>query len=119
MFFERSTELSLFTWMGDSTSEAIACLLRYRGFLANAGGPGVEVSLQGCQASDVLNALGHAGRDPVPPIHDLLTESANLQREKWDWALPRSLLCKSYGSSNLNLSEAQQCLLLLAEHTAS
>jgi len=36
----------------------------------------------------------------------LLADVRNLQREKWDWALPDELLRKAYASLYLNLEEA-------------
>jgi ATP-dependent Lhr-like helicase len=36
----------------------------------------------------------------------LLADVKNLQREKWDWALPDALLRKTYASLNLDLVEA-------------
>jgi ATP-dependent Lhr-like helicase len=36
-------EVLLLTWLGDAANEAMACLLRRRGFVAAPAGPGVEV----------------------------------------------------------------------------
>ena len=42
-----------------------------------------------------------------PPPLDLLLENVqNLQREKWDWALPDGLLRKAYASHYLDVDEA-------------
>ena len=44
--------------------------------------------------------------DEPPPLDLLLADVKNLQREKWDWALPDHLLRKAYSSLYLNLDEA-------------
>jgi ATP-dependent Lhr-like helicase len=44
--------------------------------------------------------------DEPPPLDMLLADVRNLQREKWDWALPDGLLRKAYASLYLNLEEA-------------
>jgi ATP-dependent Lhr-like helicase len=104
---DQGREVLLLTWLGDSANEAIACLLQRRGFTASAGGPGVEV-LKGPSAAtdDIVDVLVDAGVDESPPLDVLLANAKNLQREKWDWALPDNLLRKAYASLNLNLEEA-------------
>ena len=47
-----------------------------------------------------------AAVDELPPLDMLLVDVRNLQREKWDWALPDELLRKAYASLYLNLEEA-------------
>ena len=98
-------ELMLLTWLGDSANEAIAALLIRRGFVASPAGPGVEVRLDGRSAEDVLDALSDAAVDEPPSLDMLLQDVSNLQREKWDWALPDGLLRKAYASLNLDLDE--------------
>jgi len=119
ILFDQGTELQILTWRGDATNEAIACLLRYRGFNANVAGPGVEVSLQERTTSDVLKALRLAATEEIPPVEELLSDTSNLLREKWDWALPHPLLRRSYASLNLNLCEAQQWLGALPDDAGS
>lgn len=99
-------ELLLLTWLGDAANEAIAALLIRRGFVANLAGPGVEVRKDGHTTEEVLDALGDAAVDDPPPLDALLQDAKNLQREKWDWALPDDLLRKTYASLNLDIDEA-------------
>lgn len=99
-------ELLLLTWLGDAANEAIAALLIRRGFVANLAGPGVEVRKDGHTTEEVLDALGDAAVDEPPPLDVLLQDAKNLQREKWDWALPDDLLRNTYASLNLDLDEA-------------
>jgi len=44
--------------------------------------------------------------EEVPPLSILLADVKNLQREKWDWALPDWLLRKAYASLYLDFDEA-------------
>lgn len=103
---DQGAEVALLTWLGDSANEAIACLLIRRGFKARSSGPGLVVSKGTRSTQDVIDALMDAAVDEPPPIDVLLEDVRNLQREKWDWALPPSLLRKAYASHYLDLSEA-------------
>lgn len=104
---DQGREVLLLTWLGDSANEAIACLLQRRGFAAAAGGPGVEVlKTADTSVEDIVDVLIDAAVDETPPLDVLLANAKNLQREKWDWALPDNLLRKAYASLNLNIEEA-------------
>lgn len=103
---DQGAGVQVFTWMGDATNEAIACLLKRRGYTANAAGPGVEVMKGEQDIEDILDALIDAGIDDPPPLGLLLKDVSNLQREKWDWALPDELLRKAYVSLYLDLEQA-------------
>lgn len=104
---DQGREVLLLTWLGDSANEAIACLLQRRGLTATAGGPGVEVLKNAdTRVEDIVDVLIDAAVDESPPLDVLLANAKNLQREKWDWALPDHLLRKAYASLNLNLEEA-------------
>lgn len=95
----------LLTWLGDSANEAIACLLSRRGFLSVPSGPGVEVQKGQGSTRDMLDALADIALDDTPPLELLLADVKNLGREKWDWALPDSLLRKAYVSLYLDIDE--------------
>jgi len=103
---EQGAEIMLLTWLGDAANEAIACLLIRRGFTAVPSGPGVEVLKGKHSVDDVLDALMDAAIDEPPPLNMLLADVQNLQREKWDWALPDDLLRKAYASHYLDLEQA-------------
>ncbi len=103
---DQGREVLLLTWLGDAANEAMACLLRRRGFVAAPAGPGVEVLKGQATLEDIVDVLFDAGLDEVPPLDVLLADTRNLQREKWDWALPDRLLRKAYGSQHLDLEEA-------------
>ena len=103
---DQGSETLLLTWLGDAANEALACLLQRRGFKASAAGPGVEVMKGQHTVEEILDVLYDAGVDDTSPLDVLLADVKNLQREKWDWALPDGLLRKAYASLNLNFDEA-------------
>lgn len=103
---DQGSEMLLLTWLGDAANEALACLLHRRGFKASAAGPGVEVMKGQHTVEDMLDVLYDAGVDDTPPLDMLLADVKNLQRERWDWALPDRLLRRAYASLYLDLDEA-------------
>lgn len=103
---DQGSETLLLTWLGDAANEALACLLQRRGFKASAAGPAVEVMKGLHTAEDILDTLADAAVDESPPLEVLLADVKNLQREKWDWALPDRLLRRAYASLYLSLDEA-------------
>ncbi|MFN0305993.1 MAG: DEAD/DEAH box helicase [Burkholderiales bacterium] len=112
---DQGRELLLLTWLGDAANEALACVLIRRGFVATPAGPGVEVQKGEHTNDDVLDALVDAGVDEPPPLELLLADVSNLQREKWDWALPENLLRKAYASLHLDIREALDWMRTLSE----
>jgi ATP-dependent Lhr-like helicase len=112
---DQGYEVLLLTWLGDAANEAIACILRQRGLTAHVAGPGVEVLKAQRTAEEVLDAVLDAAIDELPDLDVLLEDAKNLQREKWDWALPDRLLRKGYASLYLDLNEATQWLALVRE----
>ncbi len=116
---DQGREVVLLTWLGDAANEALACLLRRRGYSANAAGPGIEVIKGDLGIEGIIDALIDAAVDEPPPLDMLLADVRNLQREKWDWALPDGLLRKAYASLYLNLEEALSWAQSLArDHSA-
>lgn len=101
-------EVLLLTWLGTSANEALACLLSCQGIKAAAlfSVPGVEVQKGSQSMDEVIQLLVNIHIDEKPSLDVLLANAKNLQREKWDWALPENLLQKSYASLYLNLDEA-------------
>lgn len=105
---DEGTEALVLTWLGDSANEALACLLRRRGFDVAVAGPGLSMRKRRPDMEDIIDALFDAGVDDVPPLDVLLDKAHNLDREKWDWALPLPLLQRSYASLYLDIEEALQ-----------
>jgi len=108
-------EVLILTWVGDATNEALACLLRSRGYLANAAGPGIEVVKGHSSINSIVDVLIDVAADELLPLDGLLADVRNLQREKWDWALPDGLLRKAYASLYLNFDEALSWVRGLAD----
>lgn len=116
---DQGREVVLLTWLGDAANEALACLLRRQGYSANAAGPGIEVVKRDSGAEGIVDALIDAAVDEPPPLDMLLADVRNLQREKWDWALPDGLLRKAYASLYLDLEEALSWTRSLASDHAN
>ncbi|MHB1677821.1 MAG: DEAD/DEAH box helicase [Sulfuriferula sp.] len=103
-------EVFLLTWLGDSGNEALACMLMLQGLEAVASGLGVEIQKGTRSMAETIELITHIRWDEDLPLDLLLEKAKNLQREKWDWALPDHLLRKSYASQYLNLNEARKWL---------
>ena len=102
----QGSEVLILTWLGDSANEALACLLRSRGHSARPEPLGVAVNMKGQTLDDLRRTLTDASESRAPTLDELLAETNNLEREKWDWALPDRLLRKTYASLHLDLEEA-------------
>lgn len=103
---DQGREIVFLTWLGDAANEALACLLRQKKHMANAAGPGIEIHKGRSNMEEIMAALVDAGANDPPPLDRLLADVSNLQREKWDWALPDVLLRKAYASACLDIDEA-------------
>ncbi|MEJ2801493.1 DEAD/DEAH box helicase [Comamonadaceae bacterium PP-2] len=115
---DQGRELLILTWSGDSTNEALACFMNQRGFTAMTAGPGIEVVKGERTVKSIHAALLEAALVDPPSVSDLLSQAKNLERDKWDWALPLELLKKSYASQNLDIDEAHQWLSEYAAHAS-
>ena len=105
-YIDQGGQLTLLTWLGDNSNEALCCLLASQGFAATAFGPTVEVQKKGSTTAKIIEALSKVSLNEAPSIELLLSNTSNLQRAKWDWALPPTLLRKTYASLYLDLPEA-------------
>jgi ATP-dependent Lhr-like helicase len=93
----------LVTWRGDQTNDALRLMFNHVGMACESSG--LALSIGGSQ-KDVADALAKIAELDPDDIEALLEGVENLIREKWDWALPRSLLMKSYATSQLNFKGA-------------
>jgi len=93
----------LLTWRGDYTNDALVLMFNHVGLTCENSG--LALSLSGSQ-KDVADALMRVAELDPDDIEALLAGVENLIKEKWDWALPRSLLMKSYASSQLDFAGA-------------
>lgn len=105
LFIDEGPELTLLTWLGDSANEAIACFLLQQKITAAPTRLGVEVTKGNKTTEDIIEILRQVPAHPIPNIDGLLSNVSNLQREKWDWALPELLLQKTYASACLDVNE--------------
>ncbi len=103
---DQGREVVLLTWLGDAANEALACLLQRCGLAVSPAGPGIEIQKGQSTTESIVDALIDACQDEPPPLDLLLADVKNLQREKWDWALPDALLRAAYASQYLDMEEA-------------
>jgi ATP-dependent Lhr-like helicase len=106
--------LLLLPWAGDFANNALVLLLRSLG-LEHGSNDGLVVRCEGWD----LNRLRAACSDVVAFDHvDLLAmleNVDNLDQNKWDWALPRGLLVRSYASLHLDILGAKKIASRLFE----
>ncbi len=118
MLFEKGNDAVLVTWRGDWVNDGLAMLLTYVGLCAT--NEGVALSVPGATAGRLKNALADIAQLPELDPVSVLTPAKNLTREKWDWALPESLLRKSFASLHLDLPRAQSFVReWMAGHSAT
>ena len=96
----------ILTWLGDSANEALACLLQSRGLIATSNELGVEIRGSPQSTDSIIAILKNISINEIPPLDQLLKNALNLRKEKWDWAVPDTLLRKSYASQYLAVDEA-------------
>ena len=110
-WLREGSNVLLFTWQGDRLNEAVAMMLKRGGYSAFISGPAVEVVGVIPERMDhLLHFLAGLSIAPVPTPNELLLTAKNLQREKWDWALPEVLLHVSYASLHLDIEGAHKWL---------
>ncbi|MNC49836.1 hypothetical protein D3C75_990450 [compost metagenome] len=103
---------SLLTWSGDWTNEALAILLSHVGLPSNSVGLVIEVQGDALLMMDKLAQVAHLENLSTETV---LADVENMQREKWDWVLPPSLLMSSYASMCLDLEAARSIARQITE----
>lgn len=98
---QTGSDTLLMTWRGDWVNDALVILLADKGLAAT--NEGIAVNVARSAPPPVLDALDEIVGGGAPDPATLLTDMRNLEREKWDWALPRKLLCKSFAASGLDI----------------
>jgi ATP-dependent Lhr-like helicase len=101
----------LVTWRGDQTNDALVLMFNHIGLACESSG--LALTISGSQ-KDVADGLAKVAALDPEDVEGLLAGVENLIKEKWDWALPRPLLMKSYASSQLNLQGAIEFAKLFA-----
>ncbi|PLK48315.1 DEAD/DEAH box helicase [Uliginosibacterium sp. TH139] len=102
---KNGNEAILLTWRGDWVNDGLAILLASAGL--NATNEGVALAVSGVSTDRVIDALTDIAERPHLDPQSVLADAKNLVREKWDWALPETLLRKSFASLHLDLTGAQ------------
>jgi len=93
----------LISWLGDYANDALRLLLNHVGLSCENAGLAIEIDSNIAEAKAALEAVGELDGNDLASI---LAEVENMQREKWDWALPESLLMKSFASISLDITTA-------------
>lgn len=93
----------LMTWNGDWTNDAMRILLNHVGL--SCYNSGLSIDMDG-SVQDAHSALAAVANIDATALEAILADVKNMEREKWDWALPPSLLMKSYASTCLDLATA-------------
>jgi len=102
-----------FTWLGDSTNEALSLLLRSLG-VKRADNEGLVISIE-CEEDRLVDALSDVADLQDKDYLALLRDAANMRRGKWDWALSDDLLRKSFVSSHLSFEGARAAASRLSQ----
>lgn len=101
---EVGQEIFLMTWCGDTVNNTLALMFQSKGF--NAMNEGIGISI-----SDINIEKLHVIANEILQMSqctdvDFLEEVDIPYSGKWDWALPKELLKKSYCSNALNFKDA-------------
>lgn len=100
---ESGSKCYLISWLGDHTNDALRLLLNHAGLSCDNAGLAIEID---ADISRTQAALEDVGRLGAGDLDSILANVENMMREKWDWALPESLLMKSFASISLDISTA-------------
>lgn len=93
----------LVSWLGDYANDALKLLLGHVGLSCDGNGLVLEVDANMRAATTALKAVAQLEASHLSTI---LKDVENMQREKWDWALPKPLLMKSFASISLDIKAA-------------
>lgn len=111
IIIDSQDRMLIFTWLGDAANETLSCLINSTGATAVSCGPFIEVSKCGILSHQIMEAVLSAKFLNPEMLDAALQDALNLEREKWDWALPEELLRKSYISLHLDPEGARQWVL--------
>lgn len=109
---ERGNRAQLLTWKGDQTNDALCLMLNRVGVPTVPNGLAIEVAMPAAALKPGLEQV--AAMNPKA-VDEILEEVKNLEREKWDWVLPISLLRRSFASTHLDIASAIETARFLLE----
>lgn len=98
-------QISVLTWRGDLVNEALVLMLRGLG-AKHIDNDGLIISLVSSERDRLEDALSDIAQMSTADTNELLKGAENLRLGKWDWALPESLVIKSYASLHLDIPGA-------------
>lgn len=93
----------LVSWLGDYANDALRLLLNHVGTPCENAGLFLEI---GADLDQAKAALGTVAKLDICDLPTILADVENMNREKWDWALPEALLMKSFASISLDIEAA-------------
>jgi ATP-dependent Lhr-like helicase len=104
----------LLSWAGDFANNALVLLLRSLG-LQTASNDGLVVRCEGWGLDRLVDACSDIVELDEVDLLAMLKDVENIGQSKWDWALPRELLVRSYASMHLNIAGAKKVASLMME----
>ncbi|MFW1889455.1 MULTISPECIES: DEAD/DEAH box helicase [Acinetobacter] len=105
----------LFTWQGDRVNNTLVLMLGSLGL--DASNEGVHICISNSKKSILHATVKKLLSNGIITPAQLLKEVKNLESEKWDWALPKTVLDKSYASVALEIELAMDFLVKVLEET--
>jgi ATP-dependent Lhr-like helicase len=100
---KKGSSCQIVSWLGDHANDALCLLLNHAG--VSCGSEGLLISTN-ADNDKLMHALGRVAALDASDLKTLLADVKNMRREKWDWALPESLLMKSFASISLDIETA-------------
>ena len=100
---KKGSHCQIVSWLGDHANDALCLLLNHVGVSCET--EGLLISTQ-ADTGEMMQALEQVAALDASDLKNLLADVENMSREKWDWALPESLLMKSFASTSLDIEAA-------------
>ncbi len=97
----------LLPWAGDFANNALVLLLRALGLPAGSN-EGLVVACEGWTSERLIDGCSDVVGLEEVDLLDMLKDVENLGQSKWDWALPRELLVRSFASTSLDIVGAKE-----------
>lgn len=106
LILQDDRELLILPWDGDLAQNALVLLLRSLGLEAGSN-DGLVIRCVGWNLDRLIDACSDIVSLDTVDLMALLQKVENLGQSKWDWALPRELLVRSFASMHLDLAGAK------------
>ncbi len=103
-FAQTGSSTYLFTWLGDDVNEAIKSIFKWQKI--DFYSIGMAIVFTDIDIPSMQGIIRRLQELEKPNSKTLLQNANNLERQKWDWALSRTLLEKSYESSYMDIDAA-------------